>query len=268
MLAKCVSVALLIAGFSASAASQIAPPVPSSPTLPNSGAASGKIIAATNDDPRFAVIKALMRGTKYSDALTVAETLYRSNHNLARAEFYVGLCLHKLRRYDAARPYLARAAERSTEFREGPHANHYLGWCAYYLGDLAGARNAFERHMNEFPNYDDTHFGLGLVSMDEDKLAEAERSFRTALDLIQEQNGRPRERAKNLARLGDVQLRMDQSANAEQSYREAVALWPDHHEAWAKLARILDRQARSEEAESARAQHRAAVARMSGKEPA
>ncbi len=267
MLAICALIALISADFSAELAPQIAPSAPSGPTLSASDPPKREIIAATNDDPRFGVIQALMRGAKYSDALMVAETLYRSNPKLARAEFFLGLCLHKLRRYDAARPHLASAAQRSKEFREGPHANHYLGWCAYYLGDLAAARNAFERHMNEFPNYDDTHFGLGLVSLDEDKLAEAETSFRTALQLIEEQKGRPRERAKNLARLGDVQLRMDKSAEAEQSYRQAVELWPDHHEAWAKLARILDRQARTVEADKAREQHKAAVARVSGKEP-
>lgn len=183
-----------------------------------------------------------------------------------RAAFYLGLSLHKLKRHAEALALLERAdAAPDAAFPESPHVSHYLGWCRYYLGDLAGARAAFLAHAAAFPEYDDTQFAIGLIAFDQDEVDEAERRFRRALELLERAGAAPgiaRERAKCLARLGDVALRRGDLASAERDARAAVALWPDHHEAWAKLARVLDRQGRAMDAAAARAEQQAALARV------
>ncbi len=186
----------------------------------------------------------------------------------ARAAFYVGLSFHKQKRHAEALAFLERAeAAPDSEFPEAPHVPHYLGWCRYYLGDLAGAHRAFEAHAAAFPGYDDSQFALGLIAFDRDELDEAEHRFRRALELLQRAAGdaaagTARERAKCLARLGDVALRRGDLESAERDARAAVELWPDHHEAWAKLARVLDRQGKAAEASAARSQQQAALARI------
>jgi tetratricopeptide (TPR) repeat protein len=186
----------------------------------------------------------------------------------ARAAFYVGLSFHKQKRHAEALAFLERAeAAPDSEFPEAPHVPHYLGWCRYYLGDLAGAHRAFEAHAAAFPGYDDSQFALGLIAFDRDELDEAEHRFRRALELLQRAAGdaaagTARERAKCLARLGDVALRRGDLESAERDARAAVELWPDHHEAWAKLARVLDRQGRAGAAAAARSQQQAALARI------
>lgn len=186
----------------------------------------------------------------------------------ARAAFYVGLSFHKQKRHAEALAFLERAeAAPDSEFPEAPHVPHYLGWCRYYLGDLAGAHRAFEAHAAAFPGYDDSQFALGLIAFDRDELDEAEHRFRRALELLQRAAGgaaagTARERAKCLARLGDVALRRGDLESAERDARAAVELWPDHHEAWAKLARVLDRLGKAAEASAARSQQQAALARI------
>lgn len=219
--------------------------------------------AATQVPDRLSVVRRLLRDGQFAAAIPVAQAAVAAAPEDLRARFFLGLCLHKAKRYGEALPLLESVSVASSPgFPEAPHAVHYLGWCRYYLGDLPGARAAFQAHANTFPNYDDSHFGLGLVAFDEDRTAEAEQSFRRALELLDEQEGAARERAKNLARLGDVLLRQDRLPEAEQSYRRAVELYEDHYEAWAKLARLLDRLGRADEAAAARAKQAAVMARL------
>ena len=213
-------------------------------------------------------VRASLRAGDFAAAEQAARRWSGSDPANLRATFYVGLALHKQKRHAEALTFLERAdAAPDAAFAESPHVPHYLGWCRYYLGDLAGARVAFERHAAAFPEYDDTQFALGLIAFDRDEVDEAERRFRRALELLQRAGGdagatTARERAKCLARLGDVALRRGDLESAERDARAAVALWPDHHEAWAKLARVLDRRGKAAEAAAARAAQQAALARV------
>ena len=220
---------------------------------------------APPDDPRWTVLRHLLRGSDFEAAVPVARALATQFPDDGRASFYLGLVLHKSKRHAEALALLERAAAApASDFAEAPHAVHYLAWCRYYLGDLEGARAAFTAHANAFPNYDDSHFGLGLVAFDEDRLAEAEASFRHALALLNAQEGARRDRAKNLARLGDVLLRQERLAEAEQCYRRSVETMEGNAEAWSKLARVLDRLGRAGEATDARARQEAIRARSAG----
>ena len=93
-------------------------------------------------------------------------------------------------------------------------------------------------------------------------LPEAQLYFERAIELQRGMPSRLREIAKAHARLGDVHLAFNRLDLARESYHQAVIRWPDHHEAWAKLARVLDRLDRPEQAERARKEHRNARLRM------
>ncbi len=204
-------------------------------------------------DPRVASIHARFRAGDFASAEAKCREWAAAAPGDARAAFYLGLALHKQKRYGDALPQLESAERAAPDaFPERPHVPHYLGWCRLYLGDLAGAKVAFVEHARAFPDYDDTQFALGVIAFDEDRTADAERQFRRALALLEAQKGPARERAKCLARLGDCAMRRDDLAAAERDYRAALELWPDHHEAWAKLARVLDRTGKADEANAAR----------------
>lgn len=215
-------------------------------------------------DPRLAAVRELLRESRFSEAEPVARAWVRDRGDDLRATFYLGLVLHKAKRHGEAKGLLERAAAAPAgAFPEAVHASHYLGWCRYYLGDLDGAKSAFVAHSEAFPRYDDDQFALGIIAYDEDRLDDAEARFRAALGLLGS-TGSPKERAKNLARLGDVLLRRDRLADAEACYREAVRLHELHGEAWLKLARVLDRQGRADEAQATRARQAELKAKAEG----
>ena len=245
--------------------------VPGAPTIDppaSTPVRPGTPAPAAAPDPRWEVVRKLLRSTQYPSAEAVARSMVKERPDDLRAGFYLGLALHKEKRHGEALAYLERAAAAPVDsFPEAPHAVHYLGWCRYYLGDLPGARIAFTAHANAFPNYDDTQFALGLIAYEEDRVIDSEAYFRRALQLLGEQQGAARERAKNLARLGDVLLRQDRLPEAEQCYRQAVELFETHGEAWSKLARVLDRLGRASDAANARARQVEIKARTETEKP-
>ncbi|MFO0963452.1 MAG: tetratricopeptide repeat protein [Phycisphaerales bacterium] len=256
-MALCAAVALLVLSLGTGAVQGGgAAPAPAAPAgAPGTG---GQAPAGITLD----MVRDQLRRGDYEAALALAQAVVDRQPADLRARFYLGLTLHKTKRYALAQPLLEAAAAGARDaFPEAVHASHYLGWCRYYLGDLPGARAAFEAHVAAVPDYDDSHFGLGVIAFDEDRLDDARASFERALAILDAHRGPARERAKNLARLGDVALRQERLADAESAYRRAVDLWPDHYEAWAKLARVLDRLDRPQEAQQARARREAILAR-------
>ncbi len=101
------------------------------------------------------------------------------------------------------------------------------------------------------PDEGDSIFGLGLVALEADRLDEAERRFRRAIEVQAPDPRRRKEVAKAHARLGDVYLRRDELEAARAELDTAVRLWPQHYTAFFKLSRVLTRlgeQAAAEEA--------------------
>jgi tetratricopeptide (TPR) repeat protein len=165
-----------------------------------------------------------------------------------RAEFLMGLSYHREKRYALARPRFDRAVELTPDYHP---AYHFLGWCLYYLGELTQARTAFEQHLAWMPDEGDSHFGLGLIDLDEDRLDDAARRFRRAIEL---QAGDPRRRkdvSKAHARLADVHVRRDEIEAARAELEIATELWPQHYTAFYKLSRVLNRLGETEAAQQA-----------------
>ncbi len=225
---------------------------------------------AQEEQLRLSVGRRLLSSGDFAGAEAVFRALHASHPDHPRAIFLLGLSIHKQKRYAEARPLLERSDALASSmdgdvvaviFPEAAHVSHFLGWCTYYLGDLDASARHFDAHIALVPSEFDSQFGRGVVAIDQDDIGTAERHLRAALQLLdgpgadgQPAMPRPKDRAKVLVRLGDVSLRRDQVDEARTRYEEAVALWPAHHEGWAKLARVLDRLNQPESAAQAREQ--------------
>lgn len=169
-----------------------------------------------------------------------------------RAEFLLGLTYHREKRYGLARPHFETAAR----LDPGYHPTyHFLGWCLYYLGEPEAARRAFERHL-ELEEEGDSHYALGLIAFDADRLDEAERRYRRAIELQEGNRGRVAEVAKAHARLADVHLRRDELEQARAELEFATGMWPQHYAAFYKLSMVLARLGEQEAAQRAFDQYR------------
>jgi Tfp pilus assembly protein PilF len=192
-------------------------------------------------------------GRQQTEAARESLEAYLQRHpDDGRAEFLMGLSFHREKQYAEARPRFERAIELTPEYHT---TYHFLGWCLYYLGDMAGARAAFESHLAHMPTEGDSHFGLGLIDLDEDRLDDAEAQFRRAIELQQDNPRRRKDVSKAHARLADVYMRRDDLAAARTELETATRLWPHHYTAFYKLSRVLNRLGEAEAAEEAYRQY-------------
>lgn len=248
-----------------------APPVrsPATPRPGDAGDAPGtsKIIASYPDDPRIALAQKLLNGGKYEYARNILMQILKDRADVGRAEFFLGVSLVKMKSYELARPHLERSLQLNQQFPERKHAHHFMGWASYHLGELDRAKSDFEAHLAEVPDEPDSVFALGVIAFDEDRLDDAERQLQHAIDLQQGPKASKRDVAKAWIRLGDVSMRRDNAAQAEERFMTGLALFADHYEGWAKLARARDRLGKAKEAESARNEERRARARVAGRDP-
>ncbi|MHC4427280.1 MAG: tetratricopeptide repeat protein [Planctomycetota bacterium] len=188
--------------------------------------------------PDLVVAFRLIEGRR-TEAARNALATYRETHpDDGKAAFLVGLTYHREKRYARAEPYFREAVE----LAPGYHPTyHFQGWCLYYLGRTEESRRALEEHLEYVPTEGDSHFALGLIDLDDDRLDDAERRFMRAIEL---QEGDPRRRAdvsKAHARLADIFVRRDDLERARAHLEQATALWPEHYTAFYKLSRVLTR---------------------------
>ena len=198
--------------------------------------------------PQLTAVAKLI-GQQQTEAARDRLTPYLQQHaEDGRAEFLMGLSYHREKRYTQARPRFERAVELAPDYHP---AYHFLGWCLYYLGELSPARAAFERHLDWMPNEGDSHFGLGLIDLDEDRLDAAEQRFRRAIELQADDPRDRRDVSKAHARLADVYIRRDEVEAARAELEIATELWPQHYTAFYKLSRVLNRLGETEAAQQA-----------------
>lgn len=154
--------------------------------------------------------------------------------------FLFGLTYHREQRYGSARGYFEKAISADPGF---PTAHYFHGWATYYLGDLEASRKSFLSFLQMNPNESDTYFGLGLIDLDEDELASAEKNFRKAIDIENAAGPKSDARtiAKSHARLAEVYERQDRLHEAKDELVQATQTYPDLYEAYYKLYRVLIR---------------------------
>ena len=213
------------------------------------------------DDPRLDIAREFLRNHQYVQAEVILRTVLGENASIGRARMLLGITVQKQKRYAAALELLDEAIATGQPFPEAAHGEHFRGWCLYHLGHPKEAQTAFKAHVQAFPNEGDSHFGLGVIALEAGDLDAAQERLEHAIELQAPLPGRQREVAKAHARLGDVHFARSDLDVARESYHTAVIRWPDHYEAWAKLARVLDRLDRSDEAERARVEYEHALER-------
>ncbi len=213
-------------------------------------------------DGRLVIARSMLRGSRFDQAETALRTILLTHPQDAQTLFLLGLAVQKQKRYSDARAIFEEVIDRGSPFPEIDHLPYAYAWCAYNVGDLSDAREAFEEHLRRVPEEPDSVFGLGVIALDDDRLDDAERHFTRAIELQASLPSAARDLAKAHARLADVHVRRDRTAEAEAALRTAVALYPDHYEAWAKLARILEREGKPESAAEARKEETAAMQRV------
>ncbi len=214
-----------------------------------------------NAEIDFIVSQMLLRGNLVLAENSLRGTLLR-HPDSARATMLLGVCLQKEKRYSAAREVLKSALEMKGEFKERRHTWHYLGWANYYLGNLSEARSAFEEHLKVVPEEGDSIFGLGVISLDEGKLDEAESRFIEAIRLQKDNPRRQADVAKAHARLGQTYEQRDQLEKAEEHLRISTTMNGDLYDAWFMLERVLRQRERDADADQAHAQGLAARERV------
>jgi len=208
----------------------------------------------------------LLAAGQFLDAEIVLRAILKEQPNCARAEFLLGVALLKQKQYAKARPLLEQSLARKQDFSGRKQVDHFLGWTCFYLGDLESAKRHFQSHVGAMPTADDSYYGLAVIAIEEDRMSDAQVALERAMELIGTAPDRNKDRAKVLARLGDVELRREKTSEALALYEEAAALWPDHYEIWGKLARVYDTLNRPTDAEQARAKQQEAMKRT-GREP-
>ncbi len=211
--------------------------------------------------PNLSIAAKLLRSGQFIDAEIVLRAILLEQPECARAEFLLGVAVMKQKKYALARPLLESSLARSQGFAERSQVDHFLGWSCYYIGDLDSSKRHFQAHVGSNPTADDSYFALGVIAIDEDRAGDAELALQRAIELIGPHPARSRDRAKALARLGDVAVRREMLDEALGLYEEAAQLWPDHYEVWGKLARVYDAQGRASEAQAARLNQQAAMER-------
>lgn len=225
------------------------------------------VAKANEADSRFKMVRMMLDGGRFPEAEMAMRTMLREKPQLIRGEFFLAVAIQKQKRYGEAEALLLKIIDSRAAFPEINHVFHFLGWSQYYQGKLAEARQSFEEHLRRVRDEPDSIFALGVIALEEDRIDEAERRFRRVIDLQKNDPRLRRDLGKAHARLGDVLLRREQLAEAEEQFRLAVTAWPNHYEAWAKLARTLDRQGKELEADRARAEEHAAMVRSGRSRP-
>lgn len=211
--------------------------------------------------PNLPVATQLVTAGQFLDAEIVLRAVLKERPDCARAQFLLGVAMAKQKQYDKARVLLEASLASQQDFAGRKQVNHFLAWACYYLADLEAAKRCFQSHIQAVPDADDSYYGLGLIAIDEDRTTDAQVAFERSMELIGNDARRARDRAKALARLGDLDVRRDQIDGALAFYEESSRLWPDHYEVWGKLARVYERMNRPQDAIMARTQQQAAMER-------
>ena len=214
---------------------------------------SGESMARQPLSRDLAQIFALIRDRQSGPARVRLRNWLELHPNDGQACFLFGLTYHREKKYGEARPWFEKAIANAPDYAV---SHYFLGWTLYWLGELTPARREFETYLHSNPTEHDSHFALGLICLDEDDLAGAERLFNRSIDLLKESKLDDKAAlSRARARLGEVYERTDRLEDARRELEEAVALYPDHYEALYKLYRVLVRLGQTQRADEVHKQY-------------
>lgn len=228
-------------------------PAAGRPGAPTPAEPAGRPARPESLSPELAWAARLIADRKTDQARTRLEAHVAEHPDDGQAAFLLGLTYHREKRYTLARPWFESALRLAPDYHT---VHHFHGWCLYYLGDMPGARAAFNRHLEAVPGEGDSHFALGLIAFNDDRLDDAQRRFAAAIELQRDKPGRRRDVSKAHARLADVHVRRDELEQAKTQLLLATELWPQHYAAFYKLSRVLNRLGEDEAADEAFRQFR------------
>lgn len=216
--------------------------------------------------PAYGAIKA----ARYDEARALAEQYVASRGAQARAgqaEFVIGLAFHRQMFFDSASEHFLRALALEPGFLE---TYYYAGLALFNVGRLDEARAALAVYARYKPEDHALAFGQGLVEIEADRIDDATRFLRRAIELATAERAKVADKraldgdlGRYSARLGDVFARRDDYRGAKEQYEKATSLRPDSPEVWSKLASACERLGDADGAARARSEAAQAEARRS-----
>jgi tetratricopeptide (TPR) repeat protein len=193
-------------------------------------------------DARVATIEAALGAGDFAGARSIAEAVLADHPRHGLARLLLGVALNKLLLYQRARPELEAVVRGGPTFEKYDETWYFLGWALFNSGELALARDAFEKHLERRPNEGDSHFALGLIDLEDGDEEGALGRFQRSIELNRAavdagNKGRLPDVAKAHARIADIYLARDEVEAAVEELERCVTLWPAHYNAWFKLHR-------------------------------
>jgi len=213
----------------------------------------------------------MIRQEQYEPAEALLKRVLEQYPDYSQAQFFLGVCYKQQRDHARARRAFERVLEMDVPFHQDEATYYFYGWSLYWLGELDEARAAFEKHIEASPHEPDSHFALGLIDYDENKLDAAEKRFRKSLELLdrmsrtnpQRYRGRLNAVSKAHVRLADVHVRRGELQEARKELELAIDIWPRYPEPYYKLSRVLFRLGEREAARQMAERHQTLL-RMQG----
>lgn len=122
----------------------------------------------------MARLKARIEAGDTAGARERLKPLVEQHPGWGRATLLLATTYFRERRFELARPLFARALELDPE---EPFGRLALGWCQYYLGEVAEAAGSFEAFLAIEPEHAEGRYALGLAKLEQNDLAAAARNL-------------------------------------------------------------------------------------------
>lgn len=165
-----------------------------------------------------AVYRVIAQG-RFDEARRMAQQVLAARPDDGQAMLLIGLTYSKTDNHGAAEPWFERSLKADPDYYIG---HEYRGDSLFRLGRLDEARREFEAFLGVVPSEPKAHYQLGLVDVEESKLADAEARFRRAIALMDDLRQRdPRATATRAPELASYHARLADVHSARGDYEAA-----------------------------------------------
>lgn len=220
-----------------------------------------------DSDLRIRQILFEIKAGEFDEARELIAAVLADHPGSYRCRFLRAFTWHRERQFEKAREGFEEVLRSGAVFEGSGLVPYYYGWALYHLGRVGEAEVSFREHSSTAPDNAGSWFALGLIALEDHRIAEAESHLVKALGLRRREPKKMRELADTLARLGEVHTLQGHLQLARQDLEEAARIWPRHYNAHYKLYRVLLRLGEKEDAAAALKRHQglsAAAERRSG----